>query len=383
MNKLFFTALGVGLILLVAHDVFVSILHSRGRNGPVSHILCRTIWRLARATTSKLSRKRRHIRLNSIGPLLMPALIGVYITLLIFGFALIYYPHMRTDFLIVHEAASPRWVESLYFSGVTLTTLGFGDIAPRTNVMRLAAVIESGAGFGLISLFITYLVAVYRALERRRTAALAFYHQADGSADVVGFIANHLVAGKLSGLAPNLRSVARDLEEMLESHIEHPIIHYFHTVEVYKSLPRVLFLSLEICAVIRSSLDREEHASTYERPEVRTLELSANHVLKELVHLLKLKKNPAHIGESQSDEARRWEARFYHTIANLEEVGIKTNPDREAGLKIYKDCRSSWEKPLFKLASHLGYDWDELTGDGHLLGAAERQSNQVRVEVLK
>ena len=379
MSKLFFIALGVGLVLSVANDAYMTILHSRGRNGPISRILCRTIWQLARAAASNLSRKRRHVRLNSIGPLLMPTLISVYITLLIFGFALIYYPHMATDFLKVPEAASPRWIESLYFSGVTLTTLGFGDIAPRTNVMRLAAVIESGAGFGLISLFITYLVAVYRALERRRTAALAFYHQADGSADVVGFIANHLVAGKLTGLAPNLRSVARDLEEMLESHIEHPIIHYFHTVEVYKSLPRVLFLSLEICAVIRSSIDREEHANTYERPEVRTLELSASHVLKELVSLLRLKKNSAHRDESQSDAARRWEARFDHTLASLEEAGIKTNRDREAGLKIYKDCRSKWEDSLFKLVSHLGYDWDEVTGDSRLLDAA----NQLRVGVLK
>ncbi|MGA9770582.1 MAG: potassium channel family protein [Blastocatellia bacterium] len=379
MNKLFFTALGVGLIFVVASDAFVTILHSRGRNGPISHILSRTIWRLARAIASKLPRRKRHIYLNFIGPLLMPTLIGLYITLLVLGFALVYYPRMATDFLIAPEAASPHWIESLYFSGVTLTTLGFGDIAPRTNVMRLTAVIESGAGFGLISLFITYLVAVYRALERRRTAALAFYHQADGSADVVGFIANHMVAGKLSGLAPSLRAVARDLEEMLESHIEHPIIHYFHTVEVYKSLPRVLFLSLEICAVIRSSLDRDEYANTYERPEVRTLELSARHVLKELVALLKLNRNHTHRGESSFDDDRRLETRFDYTLASLEEAGIKTERDREKGLKIYKDCRSEWEGSLLKLASHLGYDWDEMTGDNHMLNITD----QPRAEALK
>ena len=106
MSKLFFITLGVGIILVVANDAFVTILHSRGRNGPISHILCRTIWRLARAITSRLPRKRRHIRLNSIGPLLMPTLIGLYITLLVSGFALVYYPHMATDFLILPEAAS-------------------------------------------------------------------------------------------------------------------------------------------------------------------------------------------------------------------------------------------------------------------------------------
>jgi hypothetical protein len=383
MNKLFFTFLGVSIILIVAHDVYVTILHSRGRNGPVSHFLCRAIWRLARASTSKLSRKQRHRRLDSIGPLLMPTLIGVYITLLILGFALVYYPRIATDFLVMPEAASPPWVGSLYFSGITLTTVGFGDIAPRTNAMRLTAIIESGTGFILISLVITYIVAVYRALERKRTAALAFHHQAEGSADVIGFIANHLVAGKLSGLAPNLRAIARDLEEMLESHIEHPIIHYFHPVQVYKSLPRVLFLSLEICAVIRSCLDRQEYANTYERAEVRTLELSANHVLKEFIILLDLKKRPARRGASGFDKARRLEARFNHTLKSLEEAGLKTERDREAGLKIYEDCRDEWEGDLFNLASHLGYDWDEVTGDGALTDAAGEGADQLRVEVLR
>lgn len=382
MNKLFFTALGVGLVLVVANDAYVTILHSRGRNGPVSHALCRAIWRLARGNVSKLSRKRRHKRLNSIGPLLMPTLIGLYLTLLVLGFALIYYPHMATHFLVAPEAASSHWVESFYFSGVTLTTLGFGDIAPRTNVMRLTAVIESGAGFGLISLFITYLVAVYRALERKRTAALSFYHQADGSADVVGFIANHFVAGKLSGLAPNLRAVARDLEEMLESHIEHPVIHYFHNLEVYKSMPRVLFLSLEICAVIRSCLDRDEYAHTCERPEVRTLELSARHVLKEFVHLLQLKKQPSGRDESSFDESQRLEARFNHTIASLEEADIRSSPDLEAGLKIYMAYRREWEDSLFKFASYLGYDWDEVTGDNRLRSFGDQRAGQRHVEVL-
>jgi ion channel len=382
MSKLLFTALGIGLILIVANDAYVAILHSRGRNGPISRILCRSFWRLARAIAFKLPRKNRHHHLNSVGPLLMPTIVGFYIILLVLGFALIYYPRLASDFASNRETAVSPWTDSLYFSGVTLTTLGFGDIVPRTNWMRMVAVIESGAGFGLMSLAIAYVVAVYRALERKRTAALAFYHQTEGGPDAVGFIANHSVEGKLSGLSPSLRIAARDLQELLESHIEHPIIHYFHPVEVFKGAPRVLFLSLEICAVIRSCLDHKEYADTHERPETRTLESSALHVLKEFAFLLELNKTERRI-ESRFDESRRWEARFNRALAGLEEAGFRTERDRDAALRIYQAHRGEWEENLFKLASYLGYDWDEVTGDLNLMYAADEQSRQPRIEVLK
>jgi hypothetical protein len=376
VEKLFFTAAGFALLLFVARDVHVTILHSSGRNGPLSRLLARSIWRAARASAFKLSRQRRHRRLNSMGPMLMPLLIGFYISML-------YYPHMPEAFAINADAASPRWIESLYFSGITLTTLGYGDIVPKGNMMRVLVFVEAGSGLGLISLSITYVITVYGALERKRAAAVAFYHEAEGGADVVGFIGNHFVAGKLSGLAASLRVAARDLQETLESHVEHPILHYFHPSQVYKSLPRVLFLSLEICAVIKSCLDSEEYNELNERPEVRILESSARHVLDEFTTLLDLEKQSSRRVESSFEEARRWKARFEQTIARLEEIGIKTRKDRAAGWKVYRALRDEWEPRLYALASYLGYDWDEVTGDKDLEYAADEEMEQPRLEASR
>jgi hypothetical protein len=41
------TAAGAGLLGLVALDIYRTILHSRGRSGPVTETLIRTVWRLA------------------------------------------------------------------------------------------------------------------------------------------------------------------------------------------------------------------------------------------------------------------------------------------------------------------------------------------------
>lgn len=349
----------------------------------MSRLLARSIWRIARASAFRLSRQQRHKRLNSVGPILMPALIGLYIILLIVGFALIYYPQMPENFTLYADAISSRWIDSFYFSGITLTTLGYGDIVPKTNMMRVLVFVEAASGFGLISLSITYLLTVYGALERKRTAAVAFYHEAEGGADVAGFVANHLVAGKLPGLPASLRRAARDLQETLESHVEHPILHYFHPSQVYKSLPRVLFLSLEICAVIKSCIDSEEYDEIQERPEVRILESSARHVLREFTALLDLEKQDSRRDETRFDEARRWKGRFEQTLKGLEEIGIKTGKDRAAGWKLYQALRDEWEPRLYVLASYLGYDWDEVTGDTDLRYAADEEMEQPRLEASR
>jgi len=383
MEKVFFTVAGGLLLAIVARDVHVSILHSSGRNGPLSRILTRSIWYVARWSSFRLVRQQRHKRLSSIGPVLMPFLIGLYIILLIIGFGLIYYPHMPEHFTINQEATSSRAIEALYFSGITLTTLGYGDIVPRTNAMRVVAFMEAAAGFGLISLSITYLLSVYRALERKRAAALGFYHAAEGGADVVGYVANHFVIGKLSGLAPSLRTAARDLHDMLESHVEHPILHYFHPSQVYKSTPRLLFLSLEICAVIKSCLDSEQYNEINERPEVRVFESSAHHVLNEFTILLDLDKEKTRRVETRFEEARRWRGRFEQTLSGLEEVGIKTRKDRASGWEMYQSLRDEWEPQLYALASFLGYDWDEVTGDKDLRYAADEEMKQPRAESVR
>jgi hypothetical protein len=369
-------ALGVLLLMLVAYDVYATILHARARGGPVSETLNRNVWRAVRFFAFRLPRQRRHRLLNIVGPLLLPSLIGVFIVLLIVGFAFIYYPHMPSQFTVENEAGGNRWLESLYFSGITLTTVGYGDIMPRTTAMRFVALLEGATGFSLISLGITYLVTVYRALERKRAVALSFYHQAEEGADVAGFITHHFVSGQFYGLESALRTASRDLQELLESHVEHPIIHYFHPVEVHKSMPRMLFINLEMCAVIPSCLDDREYAFIINHPEVRTLALSSSHVLDQLVESLCLERRTKPRHETQVEETRRWRRRYRQTLRQLEAAGIKTPRDTSDGWEAYRARREEWEAQLHRFSLFLGYDWDEITGDRDLRYAADEEMEE-------
>ena len=367
------TALGVSLLLFVAYDVYATILDARARAGPISETMNRAVWRVSRWCAFRLSRARRHRVLNFVGPLLLPTLIIIYLALQIVGFGLIYFPHMPAHFNVAEGDQISTWFDSLYFSGVTFTTAGYGDITPRTTSMRIVAVIEASAGLALISLSITYLITVYRALERKRAVALSFYHQAEEGADVGGFIVHHHVDGQFYGLVDALRTATRDIQELLESHVEHPIIHYFHTIEVYKSLPRVLFLTLESSAVIQSCLDAGVYPQTCRHPTVLTLGASARHVLNELVASLGIEPRNQTSADEEFEESRRWEKRYRATLRRLRDDGVATNPDTRAGWEIYRAQRDEWEASLHRFANHLGYDWDEVTGDRDLEYAADEE----------
>ncbi|HEY0079357.1 MAG TPA: ion channel [Pyrinomonadaceae bacterium] len=372
MEKLLFTLAGVGLLLLIVYDVYATVLHASARFGPLGESLNRTLWRLARRVAFRFSRLGRHKILNAVGPLLLPLIIFVYVATLITAFALIYYPRMPTQFVVGDGTQGDAWSLALYFSGITLTTVGYGDIAPATTTIRFIAVFQAACGLALFSLSIAYLLSVYSALERKRAVALSLYHQAEEGADVAGYIAHHFVGGRFQGLAEAFRFASRDIQWLLESHVEHPVIHYFHPVEVYKSLPRMLFLLLESTTVLRACLDRDAYPEVLQRPEVRTLDSSARHVLDELVASLDLERRARERQETTDEEARRWTRRFRQTLARLRAEGIRTRADEAEGFEAYRSQREDWESKLRRFALYLGYDWDEITGDRNLRDADEQ-----------
>ncbi|QOP42042.1 potassium channel family protein [Sulfurimonas marina] len=53
------------------------------------------------------------------------------------------------------------FIESLYFSIVTITTLGYGDITPKTDMARALTALESLAGIFIIGIFLNSLAHVY------------------------------------------------------------------------------------------------------------------------------------------------------------------------------------------------------------------------------
>ncbi len=56
-----------------------------------------------------------------------------------------------------HQVEGWGWLDSFYFSVITLTTVGYGDFSPQTAVGKLFTIIYIIIGLGILSSFILLL----------------------------------------------------------------------------------------------------------------------------------------------------------------------------------------------------------------------------------
>ncbi|PCJ63736.1 MAG: transporter [Bacteroidetes bacterium] len=63
---------------------------------------------------------------------------------------------------VYHSLEGWSWVDSIYFSVVTLTTVGFGDFAPQTDEGKIFTIFYIIIGIGIILGFINTLYDHYK-----------------------------------------------------------------------------------------------------------------------------------------------------------------------------------------------------------------------------
>lgn len=65
-----------------------------------------------------------------------------------------------------HSVEGWSWIDALYFSVTTVSTVGFGDLAPRTDIGKIFTVVYIFVGVGVfVLLFAQFARALLRADE--------------------------------------------------------------------------------------------------------------------------------------------------------------------------------------------------------------------------
>lgn len=219
-------SVAVGL-LLVAYgwwDLFHELFHPGG-SGRLSLLARAVIWPIFR---------RSGLLLPLAGPVIIVTVIVAWVVLFTVGWALVYWPFLDSGFYF-STRASGGFGEALYVSGVTLATLGYGDIVPIMPLLRAATSIEAMSGFALLTASLSWVLSTYPVLGRRRTLA----------AHIRAVYATVSSVGQWEALsddhrAASLRQVALGLVRVRADLAQFPVTYYFTSRDLSLDLPAVL-----------------------------------------------------------------------------------------------------------------------------------------------
>ncbi|MEO6458159.1 MAG: potassium channel family protein, partial [Chloroflexia bacterium] len=246
------TIVGLLLVGLTFFDVFVTVLHPQAES-PFSSRLQTFTWRTLRLASRPLKGRSRHRVLALAVPLLIVVLVATWVTLMVVAFGLIYAAWISIPgaFNIPGQSGEPGLVDALYFSGVTLGTIGYGDFQPLHGLLRLTAVVEGFTGVAVLSMSIAYILEVYPVLQRKTVLAVLLNEETAGQVHGLALLVRYLRGGNFEALAGLLRFVNLELLFLAEAHRRLPVLHYGHPVDVEHSFLRVLLVVQNLVAALR------------------------------------------------------------------------------------------------------------------------------------
>lgn len=172
--------------------------------------------------------------------------IALWVVASVVGWALIYLPAMPGSFVLASGLVAgdeDGFIDAAYYSWVTQSTLGYGDIAPEDDVLRLLAPLQATLGFGLFTMVVSWGLSIYPALQRQRACAsaahamrTAYHRLAIPAADI-----------HPTTLARELEQVGQLLHAVRVDYVQYPSTFYFAppapTVSVAHAVPFLVALA--------------------------------------------------------------------------------------------------------------------------------------------
>ncbi len=138
-----------------------------------------------------------------------------------------------------HTREHPTLAGRIYYVGYTLFTTGNGDYSPQGALWQTASSLASMSGLFLLTLSVTYLLAVIGAVVGKRSFASQVW--------TLGHSAEDLVIAAWNGrgfpaVELQLVSLTQQLNTITEQHQAYPMLHYYHE----ERLPQAASVNLTV-----------------------------------------------------------------------------------------------------------------------------------------
>ena len=325
---------GLLLVLFVLIEAFEALVLPRRVTRPYrfTRLYYRAGWRVWRSA-SRLFRERRHEQtfLSVFGPLSLLVLFVFWAGGLILGFGL-----LQHGFAPREEGLS----QSLYLSGTTFTTLGYGDVTPVGPEGRFLAVVEAATGFGFFAIVIGYLPVLYQAFSRRESF-IALLDARAGSPPAAGrmLLRTPPVVNNGGCLTDLLAEAERWAAEVLEGHLSFPTLGYYRSQHDNQSWLAALTCVLDTCAVLLTVIEGVD------RTQARLTFAMARHTVVDLGLILRRRPEPP-------TENRLPDERLQELLAALRSTGVTVRDDAAAVIRL-TELRGLYESFVVGLAGYF------------------------------
>lgn len=348
-----------GVVLAITLlDVFLTVLYARASTGLLAPWLARGVWRVFRG----LSGGRHAGILTYCGPVQLVALVLMWSVLLTLGAGLVIHPALGAGVRSGSGATATDFVTALFVGGSSMSIVGASDYGPTSPGYKLLFLFNSLVGMSVTSLMLIYLMQVYTALRSRNTVGLKVHAQTGGTGDAAELLAHCGPRGRFEGGYNNLSTLAGEIAAVKESHHFYPLLFYFRFEDAYHAPSRILLITLDTAALVRTALDPRELGWLQDSAALAELERTSVLLLRTLTRNFPVHHEPS-VGSPQSRE--RWRSRYGLALVRLREAGIPTRADPDAGAREYVELRANWEPDIEALAPALGFRMDEVDPAGH------------------
>ncbi|HET6626252.1 MAG TPA: potassium channel family protein [Nocardioidaceae bacterium] len=180
MLSVLLVAVGLALVLLVFVDALTTTLVVAAGAGPLTRRVSRVLWSLLLRVHT---RDKPSLMLSAGGTMLLVLTVVTWVVGLWVGWSLVFLGSDQVISSSDRAPASPAGV--VYFTGMTIFTLGVGDFVVDSAVWRVLSTVASFTGLTLVTLAITYLVSVVSAVVARRALAIHIIALGDTAEDTV------------------------------------------------------------------------------------------------------------------------------------------------------------------------------------------------------
>jgi hypothetical protein len=343
-----------GLVLAITLlDVFLTVLYARAGTGLLAPRLFRYVWLVFRA----LSGRRHTGILSYCGPVQLVALVVMWAVLLALGAALIIHPGLGTGVKSSSGPTETDFVTALLVGGSSMSIVSASDYGPTSPGYKLLFLFDSLVGMSVTSLTITYLMQVYTAVRSRNTLGLMLHAQSGETGDAAELIARWGPRGRFDGGYDNLSTLAGEVAAIKETHHFYPVLFYFRFEESFYAPSRILLVALDAAALMRTALDPRELGWLQESAALAELERTGALLLRTLTESFPVDDQSAMHRQRSPD---RWRLRYANARVRLQQAGVPTRADEEAGAREYAGLRAQWEPRIEALAPALGMRMEDV-----------------------